>query len=357
MMKRIRFVGLRLALLLMCAVSVKAKADPVDIFFFDFDGTLMEDRQVKNGAFNAKFIIYRIHQRLNLLQVQATGPDEIVITQQDYHKIKDHLGAGEGRPGSIGREVELQNGKKIQPADYYIRNPDSFRYFREGEPGDNRLLQAFKDAEKSAVGTDWRGPMWNLFVDLCATQKGADSVAIITARGHSKAEWAEFYEYLRQKKYIRFKPDPEMAYNMTRPEFDTHSGQGGAYGADLINIPERKAKLIYEILMYLRTVHPGAGKRHTVMFADNSQDNLDRVAKVFRTIAFGDLSPVKMVLVNVGLVKEVRDSERPEVSVIEPGSKTFLSLPREGFFRASAPGIKHSAPRARTCEMLFARSI
>lgn len=354
-MMKLRTALLTVFLVLSTTSEVLAQ---IEMNIFDFDGTLVEHRQSRKGSFNAKFIIYRIHQRLNLLQNQATGPEEITITQQDLHRMKEHLGTGEGRPGSIGREVELIDGTRVQPADYYLRYPDSYRYFREGPAGENRLLQTFKDAEKLAVGAEWRGPMWNLFADLCATQASANTVAIITARGHSRSEWAELFQYMKQKKYIRFSPDPDMVYNITRPEFDTHSRHGGAYGSDPVNVPERKATLIREILTALKRVDPGPGKRHSVMFAEDDQQNLNRVAQVFREIAFGDYSPVRMTLVNAGLVNEVRDSDRPEVSYIEPGSKTFQPLPRDNFFRqSSTTTVKAPTSRARTCEALFSRSI
>lgn len=338
---------------------------PIKYYIFDFDGTLAEDRQVRGGSFNPKFIIYRNNQRLNLLQDIATGPEELLITAQDLRLIKDHLGNGEGRPGTVGRKAELQDGTKIQPADYYLRYPDSLRYFREStKPGENHLLATFIEAEKDVAkkdtdtskrGIKWQGPLWGMFVSLCETQAGADSVGIITARGHSRQEWNELFDYWLKKRYIRFKPDIDRVYNVTRPEFDFYSNHGGAHGMDAVNVPERKAMILQEIIMDMKRVNPGAGQKHELYFAEDNQENLNRVAKLFRHVAYGNYAPVRMVLINAGLTTEIRESERPEVSYIEANSKTFVSMPREQFF---VPVTKQTAvSKARSCEALFSGSL
>lgn len=337
----------------------------VKLRIFDWDNTLVENRQSKSGTFSSKIIIYRINQRLNLLQTQADGPEELHITQQDYKRIESHLGKGEGRPGSIGREVELDNGLKIQPADYYMRNPDSYRFFREGNsPKENHILNAFKEAELNQNGVTWQGPLWKYFVELCSTQEGADSVIIATARGHSTDEWDVLFDYMVKKRYIRFKPNSKRVYNLNRPEFDHYSGQGGSYGTDLVNVPERKAALVDDLLESIRRIPLPNGEKHEVLVADDDQLNLEAIAKVFRSKAFGNRLSARMILVNAGNVKEVRESSRPEVSYIEPGSKTFVSLKSELYFLGMAKAMARIRSQEsstepvnlakRTCEGLFA---
>ena len=140
MLRLITVIGLLLT------ISVHARAQ-IEINMFDFDGTLVENRQSRDGTFNSTVLLYRNEQRLNLLQPLAVGPKILAITQQDLHRISEYLGSGEGRPGSVSREVELQDGQRIRPGEYYLRYPDSYEYFREGTEGRNHLLSSFITAE------------------------------------------------------------------------------------------------------------------------------------------------------------------------------------------------------------------
>lgn len=339
-------------------------ATPIHLNIFDFDGTLVENRQVREGTFNPKVVLYRIEQRLNLIQTEAQGPKSITITYQDLHKISEHLGAGEGQPGAVKREVELSDGSRIRPGEYYLRLPDSYQFFREAPQGSKRnyLLETMIEAEAKGPEGQWKGPLWQLFSALTDTKEGAERIAIITARGHSRTEWTEFLDYMVKKKHIRFKPSLDRIYNVTRPEFDRYSGAGGAHGGDLVDIPARKANLVREILYSLGRVDPGPGQLHSVLFTDDEARNFDRVAEVFRDVAFAARAPVRMILANAGLESQVRESDHYRFSSIEP-SGSFKSLTNiENLFAARGVSVPtetinkmNTGPRKaqRTCDGLF----
>lgn len=343
-MMKFRFYGYVGLILLVFAAKARAQ---IEVNIFDFDGTLLENRQIREGTFNPKFILYRNEQRLNLLQIQASGPKTVHVTEQDLYKFRAHLALGEGQPGTVGREYELLDGTKIKPGEYYVRYPDSLAYFREGTDR-NHLLDAFIQAETKSPEGRWKGPLWNDFAELASTEDGAKTISILTARGHSSKEWEELFDYLIERKHIKFKPDLRRIFNVTRPEFDKYSNHGGAAGQDPVDVPNRKANIVYEILMKLARTPTGSSKLHTVRVADDDLTNLQRIASVFQKVAFGNQSPVRMILINAGLSTQIRSSGRPEFSVIEPGSGIFKSIPRDQVF------ADRRAPR--TCDGLFVSS-
>lgn len=367
----LQLFGVLTLLTLTLAFAPKAYSQ-ITINIFDFDGTLVEDRQSRDGAFNPNFILFRNNTRLNLLQEVAVGPEVVEVGQQDLEKIKPYLAAGEGRPGAIGRTAKLESGLQIKPGEYFLRNPDSFKFFREAPAGENYLLQQFQAAEHLAreSGQKLFGPAWAYFVELCKTPEGARTIAISTARGHSEREWAEFFDHLVKEGYIEHKPATRRIFNMTRPEFDRFNGMGGALGGDPWNIPERKSGHFGEILLDLRNVpvpeaRPGEARiLHDVRFFENSPENLEALQRVSRRIIFADASPTRVTLINVGLttdVREARERGRPEVAVLEPGSAVFTSGRRESFLLPSKPQtnamVSSDAPSApvtvRSCEGLF----
>ena len=367
MMTKVRqLLGLQLLVALMCAFSATAYAQVI-INIFDFDGTLMEDRQVRDGAFNPEFVLFRNNTRINLFQDVPTGPEAITVTHQDLEKMKPYLAQGEGRPGAMGRTVKLANGTDIKPGEYYLRNPDSFKYFREAPVGENYLLKQFKDAEQvaSATGKTWKGPAWKYFVHLCETPKGARTIAISTARGHAvEREWLELFDYMQSKNYIKFKPNTRRVFGMMRPEFDRYNGTGGALGADPYNIPARKSGHLRELLLDLRTVALPSKKTgetrslHEVRFFENSPENLAALQRVTREIIFADVSPTRVTLINVGLstdIREARENGRPEVAILEPGSAVFRPGHREDFWLPiKSSGAGHASPLpTQTCDALF----
>ncbi len=349
MRKLIRVSGILMVVVTTAAFVIEANAQ-IEINIFDFDGTLVENRQSRDGSFNSKILIYRNDQRLNLLQEQAAGPKVVTISQQDLHRIGEHLASGEGRPGSVGREVELQDGTRIRPGDYYLRYPDSYEYFREATDGRNHLLESFKEAEARSP-IQWKGPAWEAFEELCKTAEGARSISILTARGHSAAEWQALFDYWAEKGLIKFKPATKYVYAMSRPEFDRFGGGGGAVGGDSSDVSSRKSGLIEEILIKLGRVDLPPGLLHNVRFFEDEVRNLNRVAAVFQKIAFGNHVPVRMTLVNTGLKTEIRASSRPEISYIEPQSSVFKSLPKENVL--TGPGNRATSVVIRTCQSLF----
>lgn len=330
------------------AISTECYAQ-VEMYLFDFDGTLVEHRQSRDGAFNSKVVIFRNDLRLNLLQTQPSGPKTLVVTQQDLHKISEYLGSGEGRPGAVNREVELQSGLRIRPGEYYMRYPDSYEFFREAPVGQNYLLESFLEAEARSPEGKWKGAMWDLFQELCSTELGAQKASIITARGHSRAEWAALFDYMQSKGYIKFKPDVRRVFNVSRPEFDRYGAGGAAIGGDPTDVAVRKANVVEEILLSLSRVETPEGKLHTVMVADDEVRNLERIASVFQKIAFGNHVRVRMTLASLALKSEIRASIRPEYAVIEPASSIFKSVARESLF----PSYVRTPAVIRTCEGLF----
>lgn len=319
---------------IICAVLFVCSANAVELSFMDFDGTIFKPEKFNRntpGIYGSKVILYRIENRPNLFVEVEGAPAEVEVSTLDLEnkltKINDVteleellLSPKDGRIGSL-EKVTLSDGTVIVPGIYRISSPGSFKYFRESPAGRNYLLEVFKNAEELEVkglGT-FKGPFWNHMVNLLSNMDSAKQFGIITARGHSKREWQEFFDYLLEKGYIKFLPNMNNIHNINRPEYEKY----GMGDADSV----RKVGLLQEIVQELtrakisetdNRLHPNgkeAGKFHSISFVDDNQKTLELAYDVLKNFSMRRWN-VKIILSNAGQDFEVKKSKKPRSFVI-----------------------------------------
>lgn len=319
----------------------------VRALILDADGTLFQFRhnpdKSLDGTWNTDVRIFRIPERSNLVLKAPTGPLSILVTQKDLHRMKNPNVNPTIHLGVVGAEVVLASGVRIQPAEYHIRYPDSFEFYAEARAGSGRnyLIEDFERAEKRALDTGgtWKGKLWDVFVEWCSTAEGAENVTILTARSHSVAEWDAFFEFLRQRGFIKFKPPAKRTVNVSRDEFDVFGPKD--------DVAARKAGYLEERVLRLSRVPVPIGEKHVITVGEDDVANHKRQDHLFRTIAMGNLAPVRLVLVNAGSSTDVRNSGIPEISVYETGGKMNVSSKWEKLFRNRRPT---ESAAVSTCE-------
>lgn len=298
-----------LAFCLAWAVGLEAQAQ-VTVAYFDYDGTTVEHRQSQGGTHSTTHVLFRVQEGgIHLLAGIQPGPETIEVSQQDFNKLLPFLAKGHGQPGAINRNVTLEGGQVIQPGLYFMRVPETFKYFRESrEPGRNYLLEDFKKAESRSENGEFKGRFWTLFQDWCSTKESADRFSILTARGHSQAEWQQLFDYMRSKGYIKYPPG--RVINLSRTEYDRFGPPG--------DMPERKANFLVEQAQELARVDLPNGRYHSMIIADDEQRNLERIAGRIAALSNSGKLPIEFVLGNAGLRSEIRTSIRPEFAMIRP---------------------------------------
>lgn len=301
----------RLFLSLLLTMSFGAVAEAqVTLAYFDYDGTTVEHRQSQGGTHSTTHVLFRVQEGgIHLLAGIQPGPETIEVSQQDFHRLLPYLAKGHGQPGAINRNSTLDDGRVIQPGLYFMRIPETFKYFRESrEPGRNYLLEDFKRAEAKSANGEFKGRFWEIMRAWCSTKENAERFAILTARGHSDAEWKALFEYWIAKGYINHAPG--RVINLSRPEYDRYGPAG--------DMPERKSNFLVEQASELARVDLSNGKRHTIIVAEDEQRNLERIATRLSALSNSGRFPIEFVLGNAGLRSEIQRSIRPELAVIRP---------------------------------------
>lgn len=326
------FVGKLLVLIWVTFTICSASA--AQLFFFDYDGTiLLPKKSDKNalGIYDTKVKLFKIHNRPNLLVNLPDGPEVIEVSASDIkHKLtrinevteeeESILSPKDGRIGSL-EKVTLSDGSTIVPGLYRIMIPESFEYYRESPEGRNYLLEDFKLAEQleaKKIGT-FKGPFWSHMVNLLSDETSAKQFGLITARGHSSREWKELFDYLLERGYIKYLPDLKNIHNINRPEYEKY----GMGDSDTI----RKVELLKDIALNLSKkrntnddyrLHPNgkdAGFYHSLSFVDDNQKTLQLAYQELRHFATKRMK-VKFILSNSGLDHEVKKSRKPRSFVI-----------------------------------------
>ncbi len=330
------------------------------IILSDFDGVFVEDRVLVNsrgkvsveGAFKTPVILFRQELRGHSIQDVPTGLEEIQVDWHTFMKIqrRDLLAKG---PRQLGNQIDsfkTINGESFYPGEYEIRLPQTYKYYFESfEKGKNYLLDEFKLAEKRAKarGVSWKGRHWKTIEKILSTAETAKNFGIITARGHSKKEWKEFFRYLKKKKYIKFEPNYDLIHGVTRPdEYDL-------YGMEIHGeVAMRKAKLVRELCqigLSREEIDPGdlrispKGKDHpkeavhSVVVIDDSIDMIEALHKELATVVTGQDARVKIAIIDVslpgdeflpkarGITGQISRQKRPRYSIITPNGTYRLA--------------------------------
>lgn len=310
----------------------------------DFDDTIVETRESRGGAFRTKFKLFRINHRATSLQREPEGDEVVEVSPIDLHRIRPYLGKGNLEPGNFPREQKLENGKVIRPGEYMLRVPDSFEYFLAAPPGKNYLLADFKEAEASDAGGNWKGPFWENMVEILDRPETAATFGIITARGHSREEWGEFFKYLKKQGYIKYLPNLDLIHSISRPEYDQ-------FGIDH-QIHQRKQQLLDEVVASLAAVRlteaddrldpnaKGNERLHYLVFADNDSATIEAVTRSFQNAARSMRVPVKLGVFNYGTKSEVIATQRPPLAIVQS----------DGTFRHATQAEQFGEPKHLTKE-------
>lgn len=291
----------------------KNQVHSATIILSDFDGTIVENDQNRNGSFDTPYIIYKITKRTFAHQAEIAGPDQIAITHNDFVRIHDHL-SGQKNPGSVNRVFTLDDGSKIIPGHYETRYPETFDYFMKGSP-----LGEFKKAEVSSEGT-FKGKAWELMREVLSTPEGARSFAILTARGHENYDWMKFWAYLKKQSYIQNLPLPQHMFSVNRSDFD-HFGSPGDNATRkknvLVQVLKQLAKTrLDKADLVLNPDGSGMGYYHTLVYWEDHPENLSAAVEALTHLVQTQKFPVKVVIGNVGLDSWVKETRRPRWYVI-----------------------------------------
>jgi FMN phosphatase YigB (HAD superfamily) len=197
MIKKFILSGLLLTLL-----TTTQQAQSKVVYVFDFDNTLVENREQYKGTFNPKVELYRIDGRQSLLQNPIKSEKTVTVLWSDFHeRLKPYLAPNAEEPGMLGKRITLSDGRVIEAGHYYLRFVDSYYSFNEGDGKSNFLLETYHAAKKAKGSKDaWKGKTWPLFQYLHSSQAGhldAD-VLILTLRGHSPEEWNSFFKEVKK---------------------------------------------------------------------------------------------------------------------------------------------------------------
>lgn len=287
----------------------------VTLILSDFHDTIVETRRNSScsGTFETKVILYRIEQLGSVIIPRVDEPEQVEVTPFELERIRKSLGSGPLEPGAIKETVKLSSGKTIHPGYFFIRNPDSYKYFMEAPAGKNYLLRDFKAAELREPKEGFKGPFWDSMVEILKTKEGAQSFGVISAAGYSEKEWQEFFEYLQSKKYIKHLPNFSLFRSISRPEFDKYSIDWDVPGKKVAIAREFALALRFQSLsdsdVRLAPDGKSKGKYHSILFADDKKETVHGMSELFFYLSRSQLvSPVKYGIFNAGTnVRTQRD--------------------------------------------------
>lgn len=307
-----------------------------EFLILDFDNTIVELRKERDGAFSTPIRLFRHEHRSTTLQKKLTGPKEIEVSYIDYQNLQKYLATDEYNPGALKRQSTLQDGRVITPGHYYLRLPQSYYRFRPGDDGTNYLLEDFKAAEQRVKESNgkstFQGPMWDQMVQMLSTEESAQRFGLVTARGHTEAEWREFFEYLQSKGYVAHVPQNyKLIFNVSLPEFDRFDDSRMIHK---VNIARRKAGILIDYLIpAIDRMHVGDGltldantgktkvAQHYLAFGDDQQTTVEAVFDEFQKATQSRRFPIKFGVFNAGNATEIKATNRPVFTIFrEDGS-------------------------------------
>ncbi|MDZ4676934.1 MAG: hypothetical protein SGI74_05430 [Oligoflexia bacterium] len=268
----------------------------------DFDGNLFEDRWKKNGAMPGRRVLFRLKDRPSMMVKHQLLPDSVIVTNVDLERIKNDLALDAETPGAVNLEVTLEDGSKILPGRYYLRDPDSYLNFRPSMRGENVLLDDFKEGEKRVKKESkvMQGPFWDYMIHMLANEETAKRFLLVTMRWHTKREWLEFFQYLQTKKYIKNLPDMDNIFCLGDPKYD-YLGKTPV---------EKKAKLLELIAIDINNKPPGPDKQ-VLVYADDNQEMIKAAEVLLKNLVLSHNAP-RVAIFNSGHDTEVKTTQKPQ---------------------------------------------
>lgn len=329
-----------LALLLSSAAFAQTKT----IIISDFDGTLTNDRQVDNGTYQTNIVLFRVESQANILTPMAMGPTQVEITSQEFTRLRKYLAPDVSQQVTVHRSANLANGQKIKPGEYYFSPFYSYRYYLEAtEPQRNYLLESQIKAEEAArrlearAGAHWQGKMWPVFADYVANKRTDPNThfMLLTARGHSVAEWLQWGHYLVESGELsppqeaRALPvvEGKFIHNVSRPEYTVFSFMKGRPPQN--DITPRKIGYLRQFLIDLMRVEPNLGERHHVVFADNDQHTVKEAYALFQEFVFGGRLQADFTVINAGGASEIDEMGLPAIATMDGKTAVWKRTPQE----------------------------
>lgn len=315
----------------------------------DFDNTFIESRREYGGTFHPLIRVFRVHTRWTPLDQEFIGPEEIDLSPHDFQRVSKHLAQASNKPGVSKKVITLDNGLKFQPSYYYLRNPDS--YLRFGATSNFENSRSLIDDLQATGMTNWKGPFFSFVQEFLKTPDGAKSIGIITARGHSRSAWHDFFSYLKELGEIQFLPELHHFHSV---------GVNGHYDryAPIDDIPGRKIGILKDYALALakmplteqdeRLSPDGTSveRLHFLVFADDNPDTLEKALELFQSMTRRRSVPVKFAIFNSGLKSQVRATRRPR----------FLVIKRDGSIRplkSDEFNVPKASELSGDCETVF----
>ncbi|MEM6732022.1 MAG: hypothetical protein AAF658_10730 [Myxococcota bacterium] len=224
--------------------------------------------------------------------------DNILFLPTEIMLVHRETGEERGVSTAEFAEIRADIGKRGEWK-HYETNADSYRFFRD-QADPNVFLEHLKSAMKSGR----RGPSWEAFKEVCATEAGARSCTIITARGHYPEAVHEGLTWLRDEGYIAHVPPIENLFGVSTP------GQADTLGSDPRNPSDGKARVMEALLddvqhtaigpsaVWVRTPD-GADKKpmHLWHFSDDDYGTFENTLKVLgEGVAAGRWPDVKIIV-------------------------------------------------------------
>jgi hypothetical protein len=359
----VRSMGRALAVtlvLLMMSPSTKA----VSLILTDFDGSLIENKLIKEGAFQTPFLLFKHPFRKFAFDKIPETPEIVEILPHELERVQDYLRGGKF-PHSIHRKFTLASGLTIVPAYYEIRHPDSFLYFMESNKESNFLVDEMKKAE-IRVQTEkktFKGLYWDMMEEVLSHPDGAKSFGMLTARAHTPEEWDRFFQHLQAAKHIQYLPELEHIHGVNHTDYD-HFGPSSDTKIRKINVLKEIFKQLKQVKLFPQdeVMDPdgkSVGRYHTVVLIEDTQEILNEEVLLAIRMSQSSLYPIKFVFGNAGTETEVRESKRPRWFVItsDGGFRHATDIEIRGdlsFLREKYQPKKSSSGKAvLRCEGLF----
>jgi len=313
----------------------------------DFDNTLVENRRELKGTFHTTVRLFRVHAHAAPMESVLAGPEVVDLTHDDLEQISKYLAPSLDVLGPIRKQVTIESGLQFDPSYYTFISPES--YIRFGALPNTSDGHWLMEDLKSAGKTGWKGPFFEMIREFLASEMGAESVGLLTARGHSQEVWHQFFTYLKDQGEIGFLPQSQHFHSVGR------AGPENKYD-HIKDIPSRKAAVLKEYALELaqtplteqdEILSPDGKttqRMHFLVFADDHPEIVEKALELFKTLAQQGQIPVKFALFNSGVDSQVKESQRPRFLVVQ--SNGSVRPVKEGELKAPM-----AVPQA--CESVF----
>ncbi len=230
-----------IALVLMLVVSPNVRSET--LFLINFN-TLFESRASQGGTFQTPIVLFKRTKGLTYTDDLGKGPQEITVTPQEFEILQPHLAKHSHDAGRAAPAVAIADGdKKIFAKNYFLRHPDSYRYFSPPAPGQASFL--LKDVEKVYQldpNQNFKGPTWSLVTAALMDPELAGSLAVYSDRSQDRLEFLQALQFAGQRESWAHLPSEKHIYPLGQPEFDR-------FGEDFKGrIPDFIRHTVYEMI-------------------------------------------------------------------------------------------------------------